>query len=69
MMAHKIPIKKTEKVEEIKNLMHKHKIIGVASLQKVRAAQLQELRKKLETSAYLHVTKNTIMKRWLKISF
>jgi len=54
---------KAEEVEEIKNLAQEYKVVGVASLQKVRAAQLQELRKKLENSAYLRVVKNALVKR------
>jgi len=54
---------KAEEVEEIKNLIQQYKAVGIASLQKVRAAQLQELRRKLEKSAHLRVVKNTIIKR------
>ncbi|MGQ9460945.1 MAG: 50S ribosomal protein L10 [Candidatus Bathyarchaeaceae archaeon] len=54
---------KAEEVEEIKNLIQQYKAVGVADLQKVRAVQLQELRRKLEKSAHLRVVKNTIMKR------
>ena len=54
---------KAEKAEEIKGLIHRHRVIGAASLQKVRAAQLQELRRKLEATVHLRVTKNIIMKR------
>jgi len=54
---------KAEEVEEIKSLIQQYKAIGVARLEKVRAAQLQELRKKLEKSAYLRVVKNTKIKR------
>lgn len=54
---------KAEEVEEIKNLIQQYKAVGIASLQKVRAAQLQELRRKLEKSAHLRVVKNTIVKR------
>jgi large subunit ribosomal protein L10 len=54
---------KAEEVEEIKNLIQQYKAVGIASLQKVRAAQLQELKKKLEKSAHLRVVKNTIVKR------
>jgi large subunit ribosomal protein L10 len=54
---------KVEEVEELKELIHQYKVVGAASLEKVRAAQLQELRKKLEKSALLRVTKNTITKR------
>ena len=62
-MSHRTPLEKSEEVEEIKKLVQQHEVIGVASLQKVRAAQLQELRKKLENSVYLRVVKNTMIKR------
>jgi len=54
---------KAEEVEEIKNLIQQYKAVGIAGLQKVRAAQLQELRKKLEKSAHLRVVKNTIVQK------
>jgi large subunit ribosomal protein L10 len=54
---------KAKKVDEIESLIQKHKVIALASLQKVRAAQLQELRKKLKNDAYIRVIKNTLIKR------
>ncbi len=54
---------KTEKVEEIKNLIQQHKVLGVASLQKIRAAQLQGLRRKLKGNASFRVIKNSIVRR------
>jgi len=54
---------KTEKIEEIKNLIQQHKVLGVASLQKIRAAQLQGLRRKLKGNASFLVIKNTIIRR------
>jgi large subunit ribosomal protein L10 len=54
---------KTEKIEEIKNLIQQHKVLGVASLQKIRAAQLQGLRRKLKANASFRVIKNTIIRR------
>jgi len=54
---------KGKEIQQIQNLLGKYRVIGVAGLQKVRAAQLQELRRKLEDSAYLRVTKNTLMKK------
>jgi large subunit ribosomal protein L10 len=54
---------KTEEVEEIKNLLQEHKVLGVASLQKIRAAQLQGLRRKLKGNASFRVIKNTIIRR------
>lgn len=53
---------KIKKVEEITLLIEKHKIIGIASLQKVRAAQLQEFKRNLADKAYMRVIKNTLMK-------
>ena len=63
MSSRRIALEKAEEVEEVEDLMQRHKVMGVSSLQKVRAAQLQELRRKLEDSAYLRVIKNTIIKR------
>ena len=60
---HQVMTEKAEEVEELKGLILRHKVVGAASLEKVRAAQLQELRRKLENSAHLRVVKNTIMKR------
>jgi large subunit ribosomal protein L10 len=54
---------KAQAVDEIEGLIGKHKVIALADLQKVRAAQLQELRKKLQTDAYVRVVKNTLMRR------
>jgi len=62
-MSRPVASAKAEEVEEIKNLAQQYKVVGVASLQKVRAAQLQELRKKLENTAYLRVAKNALIKR------
>jgi large subunit ribosomal protein L10 len=57
------PQEKAREVEGIKNLIKEYKAVGIASLQKVRAPQLQELRKKLQESAHLLVVKNSIIKR------
>mgnify|MGYP000135468896 FL=1 len=62
-MQRQILIQKARKVEEIKGLLRKYRTIGIASLHKVRAAQLQELRKKLKDTAYLQVIKNTLVER------
>lgn len=63
MSPRKMTAEKAEKAEEIKDFINRHKVIGAASLQKVRAAQLQELRRKLEPTVRLLVAKNTVMKR------
>lgn len=57
---------KAKKVEEIKSLLGRYRILGVAALYKVRAQQLQEIRSKLEGIAYLKVYKNTLVRLALK---
>lgn len=54
---------KAAEVAEITKLLKQYRVVGVASLQKVRASQLQELKKKLGGEAYIRVVKNTLMKR------
>ncbi|MEM2780918.1 MAG: 50S ribosomal protein L10, partial [Candidatus Bathyarchaeia archaeon] len=54
---------KAAEVEEISNFFRQYKVVGVASLQKVRASQLQELKKKLMKEAHIRVAKNTLVKR------
>lgn len=63
MTLRQAALEKAEEVKEIKNFIQQYKILGVASLQKVRAAQLQELRRKLKDSTSLRVIKNTIVRR------
>jgi len=63
MSLSKAVSEKAERVEEIKNLIHRYRVVGVAGLEKVRANQLQELKRKLQDSAYMYVVKNTLMKR------
>jgi large subunit ribosomal protein L10 len=62
-MLRQAVLEKAEKVEEIKKLIQQHKVLGVASLQKIRAAQLQGLRRKLAGNASFLVIKNTIVRR------
>lgn len=64
-MSQQIAMQKAEEVETIKNLVRQYPSLGIASLQKVRAAQLQELKKKLKDVAHLQVIKNSLMKRAL----
>jgi large subunit ribosomal protein L10 len=63
MPSKQILQEKISEIEEITQLINKHKVIGIASLQKVRAAQLQELKKKLADKVYMRVIKNTLAKR------
>ncbi|MBS7633974.1 50S ribosomal protein L10 [Candidatus Bathyarchaeota archaeon] len=59
-------LEKSEKIDEIKALMKRYRILGVANLHKVRATQLQEIRRKMEEIAYLKVYKNTLVERALR---
>jgi len=62
-MSRQIALQKTQEVEETKNLLQQYRALGVAGLEKVRASQLQELKRKLENNAYLRVVKNTLIRR------
>ncbi|MCW4021089.1 MAG: 50S ribosomal protein L10 [Candidatus Bathyarchaeota archaeon] len=62
-MQRQVLVKKAEKVQQIKSLIREYEAIGIASLHKVRASQLQELRRKLEETAHLWVIKNVLMER------
>jgi len=62
-LQRQILLRKAEKVEEIKNLLRKYRTVGIAGLHKVRASQLQELRKRLKGIAHLQVIKNTLMEK------
>jgi large subunit ribosomal protein L10 len=62
MPSQQVLEEKTGEVEEIRELLKEYKSIGVASLQKVRAAQLQEFKKNLTGKVYMRVLKNTLTK-------
>jgi len=62
-MSRQVVVQKAAEVEEIKKLLQQYKALGVANLQKVRAAQLQEMKKKLKDMANIRVLKNTLMRR------
>jgi large subunit ribosomal protein L10 len=62
MPSQQVLEEKIGEVEEIKELLKGYKSIGIASLQKVRAAQLQELKKNLAGQVYMKVLKNTLTK-------
>lgn len=61
MPSQQVLQEKIDEVEEIKQLLTRYKVIGVAGLQKVRASQLQELKKSLADKVYMKVIKNTLM--------
>ena len=54
---------KAENVKEIRAVIQKYQSIGIASLQKVRSTQLQELRRKLRDTAQIRVIKNSLIER------
>src|SRR3989337_2076097 len=53
---------KSGEVEQIKELLQGYKSIGIASLKKVRASQLQAMKKNFAGKVYMRVLKNTLMK-------
>ncbi len=55
MPSQQVLEEKIGEVEEIKELLKGYKSIALASLQKVRAAQLQELKKSLAGKVYMRV--------------
>jgi len=63
MPSQQVLQRKISEVEEVAQLIKKHKAIGIASLQKVRAPQLQEFKKNLADKVFMRVIKNTLMKR------
>jgi len=62
MPSEQVLEQKISEVEEIKELLKGYKYIGIANLKKVRAAQLQELKKSLSGKVYMRVLKNTLTK-------
>jgi len=63
MVVRQSTLLKADEVKELTSFLSQYNAVGIASLQKVRAAQLQKLRKKLEKSANLRVVKNSLMTR------
>ena len=63
MPSQQVLQQKMLEMEEIAQLLEQHKIVGIASLQKVRAPQLQEFKKNLAGKVYMRVIKNSLMKR------
>jgi ribosomal protein L10 len=62
MPSEQVLQQKIKEVEEITDLIKKYKVVGIARLQKVRAAQMQEFKKNLAEKVYMRVMKNTLMK-------
>jgi large subunit ribosomal protein L10 len=62
MPSQQVLDEKSSEVEAIKDILKEYKSIGIASLKKVRASQLQELKKSMAGKVRLRVLKNTLMK-------
>jgi large subunit ribosomal protein L10 len=62
MPSQQVLEEKIGEVDEITKLINQHKIVGIASLQKVRAPQLQAFKKNLAGTVLMRVIKNTLMK-------
>ncbi len=62
MPSQQILQEKIKEVDEIAQLINEHKVLAIASLKKVRAAQLQEFKKNLADKVFMRVIKNTLMK-------
>jgi large subunit ribosomal protein L10 len=62
MPSQQVLEEKSNEVEAIKDIFKEYKSVGIASLQKVRASQLQELKKSMAGKVYLRVLKNTLIK-------
>ena len=63
MVVRQSTLLKADKVQELKDFLSKYNAVGIASLEKVRSAQLQLLRKKLAKNACLRVVKNSLIVR------
>ena len=61
MPSQQVLQEKISEVEEIKKLLTGYEYIGIASLHKVRAAQLQALKKNLTGKVYMRVLKNSLI--------
>ncbi len=62
MPSQQVLQQKSNEVEEIIDVLKDCKSIGIASLQKVRASQLQELKKSMKGQVTFRVLKNTLVK-------
>lgn len=62
MPSQQVLEEKSSEVKEIMDVLKDYKSIGIASLQKVRASQLQELKKSMVGKVTFRVLKNTLVK-------
>lgn len=62
MPSQQVLEEKSSEVKEIMGVLKEYKSIGIASLQKVRASQLQELKRSMVGKVTFRVLKNTLVK-------
>jgi large subunit ribosomal protein L10 len=62
MPSEQVLQQKMNEVGQLTELVNQYKVIGIANLQKVRAAQLQAFKKNLTGKVLMRVIKNTLMK-------
>jgi large subunit ribosomal protein L10 len=62
MPSQQVLQEKSTEVDAIKDILKEYKSVGIANLQKVRASQLQGLKKSMAGKVYLRVLKNTLVK-------
>lgn len=60
--------RKAKEVEELKNLINGHPVMGIASLHKVRANQIKELAKRFRSIVKMRVAKKLLLKRAISAS-
>ena len=63
MVVRQSTLLKADEVKELKDILSKYNTVAIASLEKVRSAQLQKLRQKLQKDAYMRVIKNSLITR------
>lgn len=63
MPSQQVLKQKNKEIEEAIDLLKEYDAIGIASLHKVRAPQLQKFRQNLADKVYMKVIKNTLMER------
>ena len=68
MPSQQVLQQKISEVDRIAQLLKQHKVIGIASLQKVRAIQLQAFKKNLTGKVYMRVMKNTLIRKAIENS-
>jgi large subunit ribosomal protein L10 len=66
VVQRQVPEWKTREVENLASLINKHRIVGIASLYKVRTVQLQQVKRALGKDVTVRVAKNTLVRRAVK---